>query len=253
MKLVYTSVLCLLMLEAIVAFNKNEFRTIQGYLKNIYGPKRDTAYKRWFDTKLDSYGYVEYDVRRNNIVVAFRGSASITNWLNNLQMDLVSSGDCNGCKVHKGFLATYRSARNFVLQTVENFRKAHPSAKVYVTGHSLGGAQAVLLTVDLYKRGIQANLMTFGCPRPGNEVYSNYVNPLVRGMNYRVTYMADKVPILPIRLLGYKHVGTEVHVHRKLDGNFWYRIEPRFQDKTDPLRLYNVIDHISGNYFNARL
>ena len=242
-------IVCILLSEAIVPFNRGQFHVIQHYLEDIYDrPHTNTANIKWFDTDLRSHGYVEYDTTRNAIVVAFRGSYTLTNWAHNLKVALVPSGDCSGCKVHKGFLLTYRSARNFVLQTVENFRKAHPSAGVYVTGHSLGGAQAVFLTVDLYKRGIQANLMTFGAPRPGNQAYANYANNLIKGVNYRITFRYDKIPILPFRVMGYRHVGTEVNFS-KINK---YDVESKFSDKAVlffSLLKYNFLDHKKERYF----
>ena len=90
------------------------------------------------------------------------------------------------------------------------FQEAHPNATVYVTGFSLGGVEATYTAIDLNKDGIRANLMTFGSPRPGNVKFAKFANSQLKGLNYRITYKNDKIPVLPDLSSGYHHVGTEV-------------------------------------------
>merc|ERR1719378_476966 len=248
-------VLCFLLhistIESNQPFNRNEFRTTLGYFKDVYLKPQDTPNRKWFETHLHSYGYVAYDQSKNRIVITFAGSYSILNWINNVQLDLVPFGGCSGCRVHRGFLATYKSSRNFVLETFHRFRRAHPTAKVYVTGYSLGAAQAAYCIVDLYKQGVrQANLMTFGAPRPGNVRFADYVNNIIKGMNFRITFKDDKIPILPGKIIGYKNIGTEVNFRKNIFGHISYKLRNRFEDTTDLFRFYNLIDHISFNYRN---
>ena len=234
-------------------FSRSEFHTVRDYVNDIYkhgNNPTSTPNKKWFNTHKGAFGYVEYDAKKNNIVAAFRGTVNIINMMQNIKLDLVSYANCAGCRVHKGFMETYQSARNQVLASIINFRKTHPTAKIYVTGYSLGAAQAVYCTADLYKAGIQANLMTFGTPRPGNRNFANYINKIVTGLNYRIIYQSDKIPIILSKLMGFFNHGTEV--------NFWksyfprkqykYKIYPKFQDNTNLFRLYNLIDHIRANY-----
>lgn len=249
-----TRIVCILLcvfstVESLQPFNRNEFRTMLGYFKDIYLEPKDTANRKWFETHLHSYGFVAYDAGRNHIVISFAGSYSILNWIHNVQLDLVPFDGCSGCSVHKGFLATYKSSKNFVLEKFHTFRRAHPTAKVYVAGYSLGAAQAAYCIVDLYKQGVHnANLMTFGAPRAGNRRFADYVNSILRGMNFRITFKDDKVPILPGRFLGYKHIGTEVNFRKNIFGHVTYKLRNKYEDTVDLFRLYNLLDHISLNY-----
>ena len=53
--------------------------------------------------------------------------------------------------------------------------KANPSARLCVTGHSLGGAAAILLAARLIDMGVpsdQIDVVTFGAPAVGNEAFA---------------------------------------------------------------------------------
>ncbi len=83
------------------------------------------------------------------------------------------------------------------------------SRPVYVTGHSLGGALALMATAELANhedatiRDSIAACYTFGCPRAGDSSFDLYVKaPL-----YRITNGVDLVPAIPPAILGYRHVG----------------------------------------------
>ena len=94
--------LCVSALEAVVPFDRAEYNFIKGYLNDVYTYyKQNTTNKKWFTTHLDAHGYVAYDDQRNNIVIAYAGSYSVTNIMQNLNINLVDSGDCDGCQVKK--------------------------------------------------------------------------------------------------------------------------------------------------------
>lgn len=55
----------------------------------------------------------------------------------------------------------------------------YPTAKIAVTGHSLGGSLATLAAVDIQKDIKAVDIMyTFGSPRTGNTQFSNYFKGL---------------------------------------------------------------------------
>jgi len=232
-----------------IQFNKTEMRVVQEYMKDIYEKNpTDTRDKKWFNTNTDSYGYVAYDRYRNNIAVAFRGTVTPKNVENIWKLKQVPYLRCNGCTVHEGFFETYESSKQFVIDTVQKFYSEHPTANLYVTGFSLGGGQAVLCAVDLYNVGFKPNLLTFGSPRPGNKQFADYTNHLLLGvLNFRVTYASDAVAVLPLKLLGYKQVGTNVNFKRN---GVDYTIERPFSDKVYNFRPYNLIDHNKQKYLS---
>jgi hypothetical protein len=103
-----------------------------------------------------------------------------------------------------------------VTSVVRELLGKHPSAKVYVTGHSLGGALAVLYTGMLYYNDEKsiveklAAVYTFGQPRVGDEKFAAYMRQkLADSAYFRVVYCNDLVPRVPFDddLFAFKHFG----------------------------------------------
>lgn len=63
-----------------------------------------------------------------------------------------------------------------MLSNLNEFRKIHPDAKVYVTGHSLGGAMATLAVAAIFNStGIKVDkFYTIGSPRVGDKNFSEW-------------------------------------------------------------------------------
>ncbi|KAK7393270.1 hypothetical protein VNO78_21821 [Psophocarpus tetragonolobus] len=196
------------------SFIKSEFEKIC-FLDNA---STDTQVAIWRDS-----------VRRR-LVVAFRGTEQ-TQW-KDLRTDLMLvpaglnperiGGDFKQeIQVHSGFLSAYDSVRTRIISLIrhaigyvddhsESFHKWH----VYVTGHSLGGALATLLALELssnqlVKRGaISITMYNFGSPRVGNKRFAEVYNERVKD-SWRVVNHRDIIPTVP-RLMGYCHVERPV-------------------------------------------
>jgi hypothetical protein len=132
--------------------------------------------------------------RQRFSILVFRGTqGNITNWLFNLSTTL-SAWPSGGC-VHKGFKLLLMEAWEEIRQQLEN-----TSEPLYYTGHSLGGALAVL-AASLKK---PEAVYTFGSPRMGN---SEFVNSTKNINIYRVVNPRDIVAGVP-PIPGILHVGT---------------------------------------------
>lgn len=83
----------------------------------------------------------------------------------------------------------------------------YPKTKVVLTGHSLGGALAVLCALDLHRTFNNIDhLTTFGQPRVGNGNFANYMTNQIAN-TFRVINYADTVTHAPPSAFGFKHGG----------------------------------------------
>lgn len=180
--------------------------------------------------------------RQGAIVVAFRGTYSITNTIVDLstvpqkyvpypspdhggKAPEKPSHECTNCTVHKGFLESWKSAREAVLPELKALRAKYPSHPIQLVGHSLGGAVACLAALEL-KVSLgwdDVTVTTFGEPRAGNAQFARFVDDVfdLNGMvdlekraYRRVTHVDDPVPLLPPGEFGYKSHGGEVFISK---------------------------------------
>jgi triacylglycerol lipase len=83
---------------------------------------------------------------------------------------MVSYSRCSNCKVHYGFKAGWDLAKGFVNPQLQELRAIYKGAPIYITGHSLGGAFAVISAADIKETfGNIGDIYTFGEPRVGNK------------------------------------------------------------------------------------
>jgi len=175
-----------------------------------------------YDAQTDAFGFVGYNAAHNEIVVAYRGTepTSLTNWITDLSFaktDLNFAG-ISGAHVHSGFYNNYNALASQTKAAVAALRSAYPTANVYFTGHSLGGAMATLATLDAAVTWkIPSTLLghlTFGSPRVGDTTFATAFSQYVgNGNHLRVVNDDDIVPHLPLKLMGFHHVSTEVWLH----------------------------------------
>lgn len=101
-------------------------------------------------------------------------------------------------EVHKGF---YIQAREIIRSPLFNdqFIFNLKGKELYVTGHSLGGAVATILAAYFFEQGYKPLLYTFGSPRVGNTVFTQYYND--KFTHFRHVNDFDIIPVLPGRVL----------------------------------------------------
>ncbi|ORX95287.1 alpha/beta-hydrolase [Basidiobolus meristosporus CBS 931.73] len=180
-------------------------------------------------------GYVGVDRDLRKIVVAFRGSLNLRNWIYNtdiIRLPLHYPGASPGVRVHGGFLKAYQGLKNQVRQGMEKVfalitkdNEDVSDYQVIVTGHSLGAAVAVHGALDirqyfLLKYRLDPEkffLHTYASPRAGNKAFGQLVLETFSNgepsLNLiRVTNNADPVPHVPPVLFGYSHYPHEVWV-----------------------------------------
>ena len=135
------------------------------------------------------------------LILAFRGTEkNVSDWLTDARCVPVEEGSS---KVHRGFLEAFTTTtdaqQNTARQEVErllNLPAARANDKplpLFITGHSLGGALALIAT-RLVAPNIDGACYTFGAPRVGNYEYFRFVKTPV----YRIVNSVDPVPRVPL-------------------------------------------------------
>lgn len=137
-------------------------------------------------------------------------------------------------KVHLGFLDAYNAVALDVLRIVQDQLAVHPSYRIIVTGHSLGGAIAALGAISIKSAlpSVPIKLFTFGVcsywlcvgisligllgqPRVGNTSFADYVERLI-GVNniFRGAYSFTKRLLLAKIYLSCSHLGFVIPAPR---------------------------------------
>lgn len=183
------------------------------------------------EARLISVGNTQVYVAQNDkvLVIAFRGSQAPTtldglkDWLltnaNNylilpegqIGTDFAAAGV--GARFHRGFMEALHEIWEPLLATVAQVTESS-DRPLWVTGHSLGGALALLAAWRLQCNFITVHeVVTFGAPMIGNEAAARAFEQEFAGKIFRYVNFEDPVPLLPsISLVAntYAHCQSEV-------------------------------------------
>ncbi|KAK8932402.1 Lipase [Metarhizium anisopliae] len=152
--------------------------------------------------------YVAIDSIRQEIIFSIRGSNNIRNYITDVIFAWRSCDFAHQCKLHTGFAEAWDEIKDAASTAIKSAREKNPGYKVVITGHSLGGAVAIISTAYLRRDGIPIDLYTYGAPRVGNAKFANWFSSQ-QGRHWRVTHENDPVPRLPPIFTGYRHVTPE--------------------------------------------
>ncbi|KAG2523243.1 hypothetical protein JM18_005847 [Phytophthora kernoviae] len=209
------------------------------------------------DAKDNFQGLVGYSRLYDAIVIAFRGSMDVTNWLDNLTfLKRRAYPQFPGVMVHQGFYWAWQSVAGQVLTILQPLQRLYPHAKLLVSGHSLGGAVAAICAFELeyiQNMSVQA-LYTFGKPRVGNTNFSGRLRNASMEV-YRLTHFNDAVPHLPPTWTGFEHTTQEIFYDEfsasyrscsQSDGE-----DPTCSNTCSPFSCTSVVDHLT--YLNITM
>lgn len=189
--------------------------------------------------------------KMDQVIIAFSGSNSAEDWRHNFD-GFVKEGKASvnlaaGLRAHNGIMTSLEDSLQEVGTKIKLWCKKYealhkndkeiPTLRIYLTGHSLGGALALLTAVYIkqnivpYMKGIadiDIKVYTFGAPPVFEKNSAIEVEDLLGKTNIiRVWNVGDPVPNLSIvrknenvfknsllmLLLGYRHVGLSVPLY----------------------------------------
>lgn len=179
----------------------------------VSGPASGFIYsKTLYDPKTDLQGFTGIIKTQKKIYVAYRGTSSYTNWMDDLEVKQVpytTYTECN-CKIHHGFYISGLNIKNQTLDSVRLLKKEYPNYGIIITGHSYGAAISQIIGMELIKEGIDIEIYNYGQPRIGDKKYADFVNTKLKSY-WRFTHDRDIVPHLPpIEGFSYYHSCREV-------------------------------------------
>lgn len=152
--------------------------------------------------------FVSVDPTNKLIVLAFKGTVAVTDWMANINIVRRKCVFGLGCLVHAGFNSVWIKIHSELTSGIRQAMAENPTYKVVLTGHSHGGAVATVAAANLRMEGIPCELFTFGSPRVFNSIGADYVSKQPGG-NIRVTNWDDPFPRFPPIYMGYRHTSPE--------------------------------------------
>ena len=164
------------------------------------------------------------------LLLSFRGTdPKFGDWLTNFRCDLEPAESMPG-RVHRGF----HGALDAVWSQISPHLYARGNRRVWITGHSQGGALAVACaaraTFGQPSVGIRG-IYTYGQPRCGDETFATKCSEKLGSVMFRHVNKHDIVPGVPPISLGYRHWGAKIFFDPESEAS----VCPATVEKADPV------------------
>ena len=189
------------------------------------------------------------------LLLSFRGTESkkIADWLTDLKFK--QEAHLEGM-VHRGFY----QALDYIYEEILTYIQDKGKGKtIWITGHSLGAALAVLVSARLkINENINSQgIYTFGEPKVGDKEFSDNYDHLLGQTLFRYVNNNDIVPRVPLKVMSYYQVGQQKYFDS--DGilnndmgrlkKTWDRVKGRYDDLGN-LGPAGISDHSMNEYLS---
>ena len=152
-------------------------------------------------------------------------------------------------RVHRGFYDYSMKVYDEILDIVQKNRKNNEN--VYVVGHSLGGAMAVLIAEALTNDGIPVKeLRTYGQPRVGNRLFRQHLEGCDIGAYIRYVNNNDIVPSVPPTWLLFVHGGKLMYINhfgKIRQMTYWQRVKDQWRGIWAAMKQFKFFDFVSDH------
>jgi len=181
------------------------------------------------------YVITKHDEQKR-VVVIFRGTSNAGDWVKDAlitqrRVRNPASNESNSLNkkigLHSGFTKALLSSGNVgkILSEVKQILEENPDYKLFITGHSLGGALATLFGFyvaanddPIYFTNGPVQIFSASSPRVGDKAFREafkYLEERGKLRHGRIYNARDKVPMLPYLGGFYKHVGLAIKLRPK--------------------------------------
>lgn len=198
---------------------------------------------------------------KDYLCISCRGTNELADWLDNIKA--FPSEQLFG-KFHRGFWQSVEDIWQTIeqrIQTIQQQRLAAQLSKlpVFITGHSLGGAMAVIIAAKFVHADQPfTSVYTFGQPRAMTRETARLFNAECGNRVYRFHNNNDLVTRVPARAMGYSHVGCYLYISQEKiihrEPGFWFRFMDAIDGAVAALReegIDGIEDHGMAHYLNA--
>lgn len=216
-----------------------------------------------------SVGSVYYDQNSKSIIIAFHGSYWIIDWLKDFYAPQKAATDLSPSllgRIHEGFSSLIADSYTDMMEKIQLSlgRDIQGNDKIYVTGHSLGGALAMLggamISSQHNLRKNSMKIVAFSTPRGviGDAEFVQCVHKKI-GIENILSFSTkgDVVPYLPQKLVSpiwkYAPLGINIEINPIEKGMHHYaQAVPRAIDEAaeHPLRPigFGFAGYFAGRY-----
>ncbi len=163
-----------------------------------------------------SIGLICQQNNTGDVAIALRGTEGTLEWIHDAEFLQVPCPFLAGAgHTEDGFTDMYLSLRTgadpgapTVVKALATLLFSQPVGSVTICGHSLGGALATLLALDVAANTTftDPSIYTFASPRTGDSLFASTFDQVVKN-SYRIANRLDVVPALPPPV-DYEHVLT---------------------------------------------
>ena len=185
----------------------------------------------------DTQCFIAYS--RNNVLISFRGTESLGDWLGNLN---VFSTTKDYGVVHKGFYNGFAAVK---LLLEEELKRLSPKT-ILITGHSLGGALATIAAAEWNKFYPITGVYTYGQPAVGKGTFSTFFSTHYSDKFFRFVNDDDIVTRVPPT---YQHIGKLFHFDER--GELKFRTEAMTAGENGV--ALEMMSEAEFDYFRAQL